>query len=206
MRSMLTFLAGFLALSLTVPAVQANTGDERYFDPVTRTYITVNRIKARSRVIPRRFRQKTVSYSTKEKPGTIVIDTKKHYLYYVLDNGKAVRYGVGVGRDGFGWSGKVKVGRKAKWPRWTPPPEMRIREARKGIKLPVSMAGGPDNPLGARALYLYKGGRDTIYRIHGTNAPWTIGYNMSSGCIRMVNDHVTDLYKRVKVGAKVVVK
>lgn len=206
MRSMLTFLAGLLTLSLMVPAAQANTGDSRQYDPLTRTFTTVNRLKTRSKVIPRKFRKQTVSYSTREKPGTIVIDTKNHFLYYVLDGGKAVRYGVGVGRDGFGWSGKVNVGRKAKWPRWTPPPEMRVREARKGIKLPVSMAGGPENPLGARALYLYQGGRDTIYRIHGTNAPWTIGYNMSSGCIRMVNDHVTDLYERVKVGAHVVVK
>jgi lipoprotein-anchoring transpeptidase ErfK/SrfK len=116
-----------------------------------------------------------------------------------------MRYGVGVGREGFGWKGAVTVGRKAEWPTWTPPAEMRAREAKRGRKLPVRMEGGPNNPLGARALYLHRGGADTLYRIHGTNEPWTIGLNVSSGCIRLVNDDVVDLYRRVKTGAKVVV-
>jgi lipoprotein-anchoring transpeptidase ErfK/SrfK len=120
-------------------------------------------------------------------------------------NNSATRYGIGVGRDGFGWSGVVTVGRMAEWPSWTPPAEMRAREAREGHKLPAVQPGGPDNPLGARALYLYKGGRDTIFRIHGTNQPWTIGLNMSSGCIRMMNADVTHLYNRVSVGTKVIV-
>ena len=109
---------------------------------------------------------------------------------------RATRYGIGVGRDGFGWSGVVKVGRKAEWPGWTPPPEMRVREAKKGHKLPTFQEGGEDNPLGARAMYLYHNGHDTAFRIHGTNQPWTIGLNMSSGCIRMMNKDVEHLYDR----------
>jgi lipoprotein-anchoring transpeptidase ErfK/SrfK len=142
-----------------------------------------------------------VDFPTSESPGTIVIDPRARYLYLVLEGGKAQRYGVGVGRDGFGWSGTVRVGRKAEWPTWTPPAAMRQRQP----YLPVSMAGGPDNPLGARALYLYRGGSDTLYRIHGSNAPWTIGQAVSSGCFRMRNEDVIELYSRVPVGTKVVV-
>ncbi|MBZ0228012.1 MAG: L,D-transpeptidase [Bauldia sp.] len=160
---------------------------------------------SRSRMVPFRFRRQVVSYKTSEKPGTIIIDARQHYLYYVLASGKAVRYGVGVGRDGFGWKGTVTVGGKAEWPTWTPPPEMVVRERKRGRILPAQMKGGPRNPLGARALYLYKGGNDTTYRIHGTSEPWTIGLNVSSGCIRLVNDDIIDLYKRARVGAKVVV-
>jgi lipoprotein-anchoring transpeptidase ErfK/SrfK len=147
--------------------------------------------------MPARFRRQTVSYFTREAPGTIIIDTPNTYLYYVLGNGQAVRYGIGVGRDGFTWSGTQSVTRKAEWPDWTPPPEMIARQP----YLPRHMAGGPGNPLGARAMYL--GG--TIYRIHGTNAPDTIGKHVSSGCIRMTNQDVIDLYSRVNVGSKVVV-
>lgn len=160
---------------------------------------------SKSRIAPFRYRRQTVSYETKQPAGTIIIDTRKHFLYLVQGNGKAIRYGVGVGRDGFGWNGTVKVGRKAEWPTWTPPPEMIARERKRGRILPAQMKGGPRNPLGARALYLYQGGRDTIYRIHGTSEPWTIGLNVSSGCIRLLNKDVIDLYKRTKVGAKVVV-
>ena len=151
------------------------------------------------------FWRKKVRLDTTETPGTIIINTSTKYLYFVEGKNKATRYGVGVGRDGFGWSGTVKVGRKAEWPDWRPPKEMIARERRKGRILPAMMPGGKDNPLGARALYLYKGGRDTIYRIHGTNQPWTIGQNMSSGCIRMMNEDVEHLYKRAPVGAKVIV-
>ncbi|MEY9359061.1 lipoprotein-anchoring transpeptidase ErfK/SrfK [Bradyrhizobium yuanmingense] len=147
--------------------------------------------------LPARFRRQTVSYATREAPGTIIIDTPNTYLYYVLGNGQALRYGIGVGRDGFTWSGIQSVSRKAEWPAWTPPPEMIARQP----YLPRHMAGGPGNPLGARAMYL--GG--TIYRIHGTNAPETIGKRVSSGCIRMTNADVTDLYSRVNVGTKVIV-
>jgi lipoprotein-anchoring transpeptidase ErfK/SrfK len=159
----------------------------------------------RNRMVPFEFRRQTVSYATNEKAGTIVIDTRAHFLYFVLGDGRAIRYGVGVGRTGFGWKGTVRVGNKAEWPGWTPPPAMVAREARRGNRLPAYMPGGPDNPLGARALYLYRDGADTGYRIHGTSEPWTIGLNVSSGCIRLNNSDVTDLYERASVGAKVIV-
>ena len=147
--------------------------------------------------LPARLRRQVVSYATREAPGTIIIDTPNTYLYLVLGNGQAMRYGIGVGRDGFTWSGIQSITKKAEWPDWTPPPEMIQRQP----YLPRQMAGGPGNPLGARAMYL--GG--TVYRIHGTNAPQTIGTHVSSGCIRLVNEDVSDLYSRVKVGTKVVV-
>ncbi|WP_036281641.1 L,D-transpeptidase [Methylocystis sp. ATCC 49242] len=138
---------------------------------------------------------------TEEKPGTITVDTQNRYLYLSLPNGQAVRYGIGVGREGFTWKGRVRIGRKESWPDWTPPKEMLKRRP----DLPRHMAGGEDNPLGARAMYLYSGNRDTMFRIHGSNEPWTIGQAVSSGCIRMTNDDVTDLFSRVKVGTAVVV-
>ena len=161
--------------------------------------------KVRNRQVPEKYKRRVVRFSTNEAPGTIIVDTNSKFLYYVEGRNRATRYGIGVGREGFGWSGVVSVGRKAEWPSWTPPAEMRAREARRGIKLPAVQPGGPDNPLGARALYLYKGGRDTIFRIHGTNQPWSIGLNLSSGCIRMMNKDVEHLYARAPVGAKVVV-
>lgn len=160
---------------------------------------------SRSRIVPREFHRQTVRYQTAEKPGTIIIDTRAHFLYYVLGDGRAIRYGVGVGRTGFGWSGVVRVANKREWPEWRPPPAMIAREARRGHKLPTYMPGGKNNPLGARALYLHNGGGDTGYRIHGTSEPWTIGLNVSSGCIRLVNDDVVDLYGRASVGTKVIV-
>ncbi len=143
-----------------------------------------------------------VSYSGKEKPGTIIIDTANRFLYLVQADGKARRYGVGVGKQGFSWKGSQHISRKAKWPTWTPPKTMIERERKKGRILPASMKGGINNPLGARALYL----GSTLYRIHGTNQPWTIGKAMSSGCIRMRNEDVTDLYERVPIGTRVVVR
>jgi lipoprotein-anchoring transpeptidase ErfK/SrfK len=142
-------------------------------------------------------RRTVINYATGEAPGTIVIDTSSTYLYFVLGGGKAVRYGIGVGRDGFRWSGIKSVERKAEWPDWTPPAEMLARQP----YLPRFMAGGPGNPLGARAMYL----SGSMYRIHGTNAPSTIGGRVSSGCIRMLNEDVIDLYQRVTLGTKVVV-
>jgi lipoprotein-anchoring transpeptidase ErfK/SrfK len=147
--------------------------------------------------LPARFRRQVVSYATNEAPGAIVIDTPNTYLYYVLGGGKAVRYGIGVGREGFTWSGTQTITRKAEWPDWNPPAEMISRQP----YLPRFVAGGPGNPLGARAMYL----GSSIYRIHGTNQPHTIGGRVSSGCIRMINEDVTDLYGRVHVGTKVVV-
>jgi lipoprotein-anchoring transpeptidase ErfK/SrfK len=149
-----------------------------------------------------KFLPQEVSYDSKERPGTLVIDTINRFLYLVEGNGKARRYGVGVGKPGFEWAGVHKVTRKAEWPDWTPPKEMIAREAKKGHILPARMDGGEGNPLGARAMYI----GSTEYRIHGTNAPWTIGYAVSSGCIRMRNEDVTDLYDRVKVGTKVIVQ
>lgn len=143
------------------------------------------------------IRRETVAYTGPEKPGTIIVDTSERRLYLVLDGGKALKYGVGVGREGFQWSGRHRVTRKAEWPPWTPPPQMRKRQP----GLPAYMKGGPGNPLGARALYI----GSTLYRIHGTSEPWTIGHAVSSGCIRMINDDVIDLYNRVAVGTPVVV-
>jgi lipoprotein-anchoring transpeptidase ErfK/SrfK len=143
------------------------------------------------------LRRVTVNYPSDEAPGTIIVDTQNTYLYYVLGGGKAIRYGIGVGREGFTWSGVKTVERKAEWPDWTPPPEMIARSP----YLPRFMAGGVTNPLGARAMYL----SGTFYRIHGTNAPSTIGSRATAGCIRMANEDVIDLYDRVKVGTKVVV-
>jgi lipoprotein-anchoring transpeptidase ErfK/SrfK len=147
--------------------------------------------------LPARLRRQVVSYATREAPGTIIIDTPNTYLYYVLGNGQAIRYGIGVGREGFTWSGTQTITKKAEWPDWTPPPEMIARQP----YLPRHMAGGPGNPLGARAMYL--GG--SVYRIHGTNAPETIGTRVSSGCLRLTNADVSDLYSRVNVGTKVIV-
>lgn len=162
-------------------------------------------VAASKKMVDEKFKRRVVRLVTDEQPGTVIVDTQNKFLYYVEGRNKATRYGIGVGRDGFGWSGVVAVGRKSEWPTWTPPPEMRRREAAKGRILPAVQQGGEDNPLGARALYLYKGGRDTIFRIHGTNQPWTIGQNMSSGCIRMMNKDVEHLYDRAGVGTKVIV-
>lgn len=147
-----------------------------------------------------------IAYETREEPGTIIINTSERRLYYVLGAGEAIRYGVGVGREGFEWSGVARVGFKREWPEWRPPAEMIERElVQYGRQLPEVMEGGPANPLGARALYLFQGSQDTLYRIHGTNDPRSIGLASSSGCIRMLNEEVIDLYDRVGMGAKVIV-
>ncbi len=143
------------------------------------------------------FMRQVVAYNGDEKPGTIIVDTPDKFLFLVEDGGRALRYGIGVGRPGFTWSGVKTITAKKEWPDWTPPPEMIARQP--GI--PHFMAGGIGNPLGARAMYL----GSTLYRIHGSNEPWTIGQNVSSGCIRMRNEDVEDLYNRVKIGTKVVI-
>jgi lipoprotein-anchoring transpeptidase ErfK/SrfK len=155
-------------------------------------------------LIPARFRRQTVAYDGLEAPGTIVVDPTARFLYYVLEGGQAVRYGVGVGRAGFSWSGDATVQLKRKWPRWLPPEEMVFRDDRAKT-WSNGMPGGPKNPLGARALYLYANGADTLYRIHGTNEPQSIGKAMSSGCIRMLNEDVAELFDRVQKGTPVVV-
>src|SRR6478736_10486550 len=148
--------------------------------------------------LPSELRRQSVYYRTEQPPGTIIVNTADRYLYLIMGNGVAMRYGVGVGRDGFQWGGIQKITLKREWPDWVPPPEMIVRQP----YLPRWMAGGPGNPLGARAMNL--GG--TVYRIHGTNAPETIGQAVSSGCFRLVNDDVTDLYSRVSIGTKVLVQ
>lgn len=145
-----------------------------------------------------KFLRQVVHYTSNEKAGTVIIDTGARFLYLTLPGNMAMRYGIGVARTGFEWRGSHKISRKAKWPGWTPPAEMRARQP----ELPSHIEGGPNNPLGARALYL----GSTLYRIHGTNSPWTIGGTVSSGCIRLTNNDVSDLYRRVSLGAKVVVQ
>jgi lipoprotein-anchoring transpeptidase ErfK/SrfK len=156
------------------------------------------------RRIKRRFRRQLVAYQGSEEPGTIVVDPDNRFLYLVLAYGEAIRYGVGVGRQGFEWSGNAQVAMKRRWPRWVPPREMVARDPR-AAEWPNGMPGGPDNPLGARALYLYANGVDTLYRIHGTNEPSSIGKALSSGCIRMLNQDVADLFDRVAIRTPVVV-
>jgi len=151
-----------------------------------------------------RFRKRTLAYNTAEAPGTIIVDSRQRFLYFILGQGQAIRYGVGVGREEFGWSGEAVIGRKAKWPRWSPTPEQ-IARSKVSASWSQGMAGGLGNPLGARALYLYQNGRDTYYRIHGTDSPATIGHKSSTGCIRMLNMDVADLYDRVAVGTRVIV-
>ena len=191
MRHITHLLAGLGALAAAV----ASPAAAYEIDPLTRQpLIPTGTTVPQATAIPR----ETVSFGGNYAPGTIVISTPERRLYYVLGNGQAVRYGVGVGRPGFEWAGSKTITRKAEWPSWTPPAQMLKRRP----DLPRHMVGGPDNPLGARAMYL----GSTLYRIHGSNEPETIGQAVSSGCIRMLNEDVVDLYSRVKVGTRVVVQ
>jgi lipoprotein-anchoring transpeptidase ErfK/SrfK len=193
-----TFAAAALVGALSTAAAAAPLSlfpFERPQAPQVSAYAPVETEEATE--LPSRFKRQVVGYQTNEAPGTIVIDTPNTYLYLVLGNGRAIRYGIGVGREGFTWAGVKHVERMAEWPDWHPPQEMLERQP----YLPRFMAGGPGNPLGARAMYL----SGSVYRIHGTNAPHTIGQRVSSGCIRLTNEDVQDLYSRVKLGAKVVV-
>ena len=156
------------------------------------------------------FLRKAVAYDTTEAPGTIVVDPHRHYLYHVLGNGRAMRYGVGVGRDGFLWSGTAMIHDKQEWPDWYPPKEMfdrqpEIKKEMSKLQSGLGMHGGPGNPLGARAMYLWENNKDTLYRIHGTVEPWTIGTSVSSGCIRMINQDAINLYSSTPAGTKVIV-
>ncbi len=199
-----SLIAG-LALSILAPAF-AEARTYRFFDPASRKMVTVDTSKNRrnGRTVAKEFHRTIVVFASAEAPGTVIIDSASRYLYYVLPDDRAIRYGVGVGRDGFRWAGTVRVGRKAEWPTWTPPAEM-IKRQPELVKYAGGMSGGPNNPLGARALYLYNGNRDTMYRIHGTNEPWSIGQNVSSGCIRMINQDITELHALIETGAKVIV-
>jgi len=188
--------AGAFLLAPAILSTQANAQILGYA-PAQRSSFPADNLMADEGVLPERLRRATVAFDTREAPGTIVIDTGNTVLYYVLGQGRAIRYGVGVGRDGFTWSGVQTISRKAEWPDWYPPAEMIARQP----YLPRFVAGGPGNPLGARAMYL----GSSAYRIHGTNDPSTIGKFVSSGCIRLTNEDVADLFSRVDVGTRVVV-
>jgi lipoprotein-anchoring transpeptidase ErfK/SrfK len=205
LRLRLSLLA--LCASLAVPPLASAPAlafeDNKFYDPLTREWVELKVTpEVAGKIARRKFKRKVVDFNGSEAPGTIIVDTEDRFLYHVLDDGTAMRYGIGVGRDGFTWRGEQKVTRKAEWPGWTPPPEMIVRERKKGRNLPAFMPGGPKNPMGARALYL----GNTVYRIHGTNEDWSIGQAVSSGCFRMWNEDVEHLYSQVPVGAKVVIR
>ena len=187
----------------------ASTTEEEYFDPdllpPPESEIDYAVKPVDPALIKSAFRRQVVDFDGYENPGTIVIDPGAHFLYHVRDDGQAMRYGVGVGRAGFAWSGDAEIRMKRRWPRWVPPREMvdRDKRAKKWVN---GQPGGPENPLGARALYLFADGKDTLFRIHGTNEPGTIGKSVSSGCIRMLNEDVADLFDQVEIGTQVVVR
>lgn len=193
--------------SQTVPApsqdvAAARPGAERY-GAVTTEPFPVPLVNMK--YLKPQFMRQYVDDPTGQRPGTIVVDPAHHYLYLVQEGGKALRYGVGVGKAGMEWSGTADIAYKREWPRWTPTSDMIERDPQTYTKWTNGMDGGDTNPLGARALYLFQGSKDTLYRIHGTNEPWSIGKSMSSGCIRMMNQDVIDLYRRVPDGSRVVV-
>jgi lipoprotein-anchoring transpeptidase ErfK/SrfK len=186
-------LTGALATIATATLGASEAAAEKF--PISRADI---------KKVPSKFRKKTVLFQGDYPAGTIVVDTRNKFLYLVQPGGRAIRYGIGVGRQGFSWSGAAVIKRKAKWPTWTPPAAMVARDE-FAAQWANGMPGGPKNPLGARALYLYQGNVDTLYRIHGTFVPSSIGKAVSSGCIRMINADVADLYDRVQTGTRVVV-
>lgn len=191
-RRLLALPAAYLATS-ALPALAQAPSDDPYQLPA------LNPAK-----YPAEVRRTVVNFKSKQYPGTIIIDTSEKHLYIILEGGKAIRFGVAVGKDGFRWAGVADVARKVMWPKWTPPKEM-IERKPELAKWKDGMPGGPENPLGARAMYLYRDGRDTLYRIHGTNDPTSIGKAASSGCIRMFNQDVVELYRRTPIGSRVLV-
>ena len=196
-RSLLIGLPLLLAGCQTGPS-QQSMYDARPNEAFPLKKVPIDKIKPE-------LRRQEVAYETSQPAGTIVVDTPARRLYYVLGEGRAMRYGVGVGRNGYSLAGVAYIGRKAEWPSWTPSPNMLRTNPERNMKYAGGVPGGINNPLGARALYLYRGGNDTMFRIHGTNQPQSIGQAMSSGCIRMMNHDVIDLYERAKVGGRVVV-
>ena len=203
------FRALFTALSLAALAATAGCTATGPFAPRA-SYTAISDGGYRLPSIPQgkiaeQFKRQTISYSAKEKPGTVIVDTGERHLYYILGDGKAVRYGIGVGKEGFEWSGTARVGLKREWPTWTPPKEM-IGRKPELAKYAGGMEPGITNPLGARAMYLFNKRGDTGFRLHGTPEWWSIGKAMSSGCIRLMNQDVIDLYNRVETGAKVIVR
>jgi len=201
-------------LALTPAAALAGTATEKASP--NSAYAWLYKAKPRERFplpaidlkrVEEEFLRRRVLYHTTERPGTVVVDTKEKFLYLVLNDGTAIRYGVGLGRQGYSWTGRATIGWKQRWPTWTPPDEMVKRQPnlRKWSAGNGGMPPGPKNPLGARALYIIKDGKDTLYRIHGTPEYWTIGKSVSSGCVRMINQDVVDLYSRVRRKAEIVV-
>jgi lipoprotein-anchoring transpeptidase ErfK/SrfK len=214
----LSQIASVLALAAMLGACSASMGtqpelaatNQRFSPDVLRRYAALTDepfpVAAISQTdLKPDYVRRVVDYETHEQPGTLIVDPHHRYLYLVMEGGQAMRYGVGVGKAGMEFTGSAIVGRKANWPRWTPTPDMLRREPERNGRWAGGMAGGVGNPLGARALYLFKNGQDTLYRIHGTVEPWSIGEAVSSGCIRMLNQDVIDLHRRVPVGARVVV-
>lgn len=200
-----SFIAGSTAIAavgvtggVSAPAIASNA--DAWFGP----NVVDNGVTFRGtnfNVIQPQWKRQVVKYLSSEPPGTVVVDTPNHFLYWIWENNTAIRYGVGVGKEGFKWYGRARIDRKARWPRWVPPPEMLKRRP----NLPRMVEGGASNPLGPRALYLYTNGSDTGYRLHGTLEPWSIGTDASSGCIRMFNEDVIDLYQRCPKGTRVLV-
>ena len=198
LRLKLGILAAGLMLSGCMQATHYEATNQNEFKPRDKEYLAkVTYVKT---PVAEPFRRAIVEYHRKEAPGSIMVDSDKHYLYYVLGGGKAIRYGITVGEEAMAWSGIAKVGNMTEWPAWHPTPG---EIERMGV--PKFVPPGPDNPMGSRALYLYANGKDTLFRIHGTNQPEYIGASISSGCIRMTNEDVIDLYNRVKMGTVVVV-
>lgn len=196
-KSGLATLVGAAGFTLSILASQA-LAQHRAYDQLDVLDEPGKVPTAEEEQLPPQYQRQLVFFRTTEAPGTVIVDSNQRYLYLVQPDNRAIRYGIGVGRDGFRWSGVLKISRKQEWPDWRPPPEMIQRQP----YLPRFMAGGPGNPMGARAMYLGA----TVYRIHGTNQPQTIGSAVSSGCFRLVNDDVSDLFNRVNVGTKVVVR
>jgi len=198
LKTKLGLLAAGLMLSGCMQGTTFEATNQTSFKPRDKELLAkVSYVKT---PVPEAFRRAIVEYHRKEAPGSIVVDSDNHYLYYVQDGGKAIRYGITVGEEAMAWSGIAKVGSMTEWPPWHP---TKSEISRLGV--PTFVAPGPDNPMGSRAIYLYSGGKDTLFRIHGTNQPEYIGASISSGCIRMTNEDVIDLYNRVKMGAIVVV-
>jgi lipoprotein-anchoring transpeptidase ErfK/SrfK len=191
-------LAAGLMLSGCIQATTYEATNTTNFNKRDKEYLA--KIRYANNPVPEAFHRAIVEYHRKEVPGSIVVDSDNHYLYYVLDNGKAIRYGITVGEEAMAWSGIAKIGSMTEWPAWHP-----TNSEIERLGVPTFVAPGPDNPMGSRAMYLYSGGKDTLFRIHGTNQPEYIGASISSGCIRMTNEDVIDLYNRAKIGTIVVV-
>lgn len=195
--SIVGLVAGGVLLTSCMQATYESTS-EAAFTPRDKAYLA--KVSYQKTPVAEPFRRAIVDYHRKESPGSILVDSDNHYLYYVLDGGKAIRYGITVGEEAMAWSGIATVGSKAEWPAWHP-----TKSEIQRLGVPSFVAAGPDNPMGSRAMYLYAGGKDTLFRIHGTNQPEYIGASISSGCIRLTNEDAIDLYNRVKVGSVVVV-